>query len=175
MTKTFFKGFLILSILITLVIFLISILQTNNKNSLKLPRKAVYFKLPKIDNLKDSLSLNDLKGKIIILNFWASWCEPCKEEAEELNKIYEHLKDSIILIGINIWDKRENALEFIKNFNLKFLNLYSKDNPISVDYGITGVPETIVIDKQGNIIYHFKGPINEKIISEIISNTLSNK
>lgn len=136
----------------------------------KLIRKAVYFKLPRIDNLSDSLSLDDFKGKIIILNFWASWCEPCKEEANELNKIYTNLKDSIILIGVNIWDRRENALEFIKNYNLKFLNLYSKDNPISVDYGITGVPETVIIDKEGNIIYHFKGPINEKIIKEIIKN-----
>ncbi|MEO0224060.1 MAG: TlpA disulfide reductase family protein [candidate division WOR-3 bacterium] len=170
MTKTLFRIFLFLSILSILIIFFISILQTNKMKDSKLIRKAVNFKLPKIDNLKDSLSLSDFKGKIIILNFWASWCEPCKEEANELNKIYTNFKDSVILIGINIWDRRENALEFIKNYNLKFLNLYSKDNPISVDYGITGVPETIIIDKEGNIIYHFKGPINEKIINEIIKN-----
>lgn len=168
MTKQPFKIFIILSTIIILFVFLIFALQTKKPENSKLIRKPAYFKLPRIDNLNDSLSLDDFKGKIIILNFWASWCEPCKEEANELNKIYDNLKDSVILIGINIWDKRENALKFIRDYNLKFLNLYSKDSPISVDYGITGVPETIIIDKQGNIIHHFKGPINYNLISNIL-------
>ncbi len=159
--------FLIISSIFIISFFFISVYQTYkiNQKLQKIHKKAAYFKLPKIDNLSDSLSLDDFKGKKLILNFWASWCEPCKEETKELNKIYEKLKDSVMVVGINIWDKREKSLEFIKAFDIKFLNLFApRGNPISVNYGITGIPETIVIDENGYIIFHFRGPITYDLI-----------
>ncbi|MEO0151603.1 MAG: redoxin domain-containing protein [candidate division WOR-3 bacterium] len=166
MKRKIFWIFIIISTIFIVLLFLFSVYQTySNKEEKEIVKKASYFKLPKIDNLNDSLSLDDLKGKVVILNFWASWCEPCKEEVKELNKIYESLKDSIMLIGINIWDDRKKALSFIEKYNVKFLNLFaSRGNPISVNYGITGVPETIIVDKEGYIKFHFKGPITYEII-----------
>lgn len=158
--------FLILSTIVILMIFLWSIYQASKvkaERSVQVNRKAIDFKLPKLENLNDSIKLSDFKNKIIILNFWSSWCEPCKEEVNELNKIYEYSGDSIVLIGINIWDKRESALDFVKNYNVKFLNLYAKNISISVDYGVRGVPETIVI-KDGYIKFHFRGPITFDLI-----------
>ncbi|MCS7244923.1 MAG: TlpA family protein disulfide reductase [candidate division WOR-3 bacterium] len=158
--------FFILSTLIISIVFFWSLYQASKvrvEKNLKIDRKAIDFKLPRLENLNDSIKLSDFMNKIVILNFWSSWCEPCKEEVNELNRIYEYSGDSVVLIGINIWDRRESALDFIKNYNVKFLNLYAKGVSVSVDYGIRGVPETIVI-KEGYIKFHFRGPITFDLI-----------
>ncbi len=167
-----FRVFLIVSTIIILAIFFYSLYESAKFKTIevkKVNKKAASFKLPKLDEPNDSISiLESMKDKIIILNFWASWCEPCKAEVNELNKIYEIYKDSVFLIGINVWDRRENALKFVKNYNINFLNLYARGSTITIDYGITGVPETIIIDKDGIIKYHFKGAINFELIKEIL-------
>ncbi len=166
-----FRVFLIFSAIVIFGILFYSLYESTKFKTSQVKefnKRAISFKLPRLDELNDSISLESMRDKIIILNFWASWCEPCKYEVNELNKIYEMYGNKISLIGINIWDKRENALEFVKNYNIKFLNLYARGSTITIDYGITGVPETIIIDKNGIIKYHFKGAINFELIKEIL-------
>ncbi len=128
-------------------------------------RPASYFAMPDVHTGK-VVSLDSLRGKTVVLNFWASWCKPCQEEVQELNRFYQDFGDSVYLLGINVWDTRTKALEFMKEHNIRFPVLHSKNSPITVDYGINGVPETIIVDSSGIIRMHFKGPVTYDILKK---------
>ncbi len=134
-----------------------------------LHRKAPNFKLESIHG-RDSLALNELleSGKIVILNFWSSWCIPCEEEVSHLNDFYRDFKEEVELVGINVWDQRSKALEFMEKHDVIFPVLYAKNSPITVDYGINGVPETVVVDQEGYIRFHFKGPITYGMLKQVL-------
>jgi cytochrome c biogenesis protein CcmG/thiol:disulfide interchange protein DsbE len=112
-------------------------------------QQAPDFTLPDINDNK--LSLSKFKGKIVILNFWATWCPPCKKEIPELNKIYAEYKDKgIEIIGITL-DKPEKVKEFMEKQNIDYPVVIGS-REISKDYGnIVSIPTLFIIDKQGRI------------------------
>jgi len=105
--------------------------------------------------------LSDLKGKVILLNFWATWCDSCKEENPSFQKLIESQKENANFAAVTILynDSAQNALAYMKNNNLRF-NVLMDDRKTSVDYGITGVPETFLISKKGIVTNKIIGPIN---------------
>ena len=112
------------------------------------------------------ISLDSLKGKAVVLNFWSSWCIPCKKETDALNRAkIRYEKDDIVFIGVNIWDDKENALNFMRSYPSDYTNGFDPSNEIHVDYGIQGVPETFFIDKSGNISNRFQGELNDSILN----------
>ena len=111
-----------------------------------------------------------MKGKSIVLNFWSSWCIPCKDETMALNRANIRFKDSdIVFLGINIWDDRDNALNFINSYPSNYTNVYDPSNEIHVDFGIQGVPETFFINKEGIIFNRFQGELNDNILNYFIN------
>ena len=105
------------------------------------------------------LSLDSLKGRPVVLNFWASWCYPaCYEEAPLLESTWrKYKKQGLMMIGVAIQDKEANAREFMRRFNFTFPNGPDPGSKISIDYGVYGVPETFFIDRQGRIAYKHVG------------------
>ncbi len=118
------------------------------------PETLVGTKMPEFSLKKlgsDSmLSSADLEGKAIVLNFWASWCVPCIEEAPDLQAAYaKYEKDDVVVLGVNVQDSEQDALAFAKEYGITYpivrdpsLSLYSK-------LGVRGLPETFFVDKQG--------------------------
>jgi cytochrome c biogenesis protein CcmG/thiol:disulfide interchange protein DsbE len=116
----------------------------------------------------DSLSLEGLKGKPVVLNFWASWCYPaCYEEAPLLEATWRKYKNQgLMMVGVDIQDKEVDGREFMARFNFTFPNGPDPGSKISIDYGVYGVPETFFIDRQGRIAYKQVGALSRDVIEE---------
>lgn len=104
-------------------------------------------------------NLADQRGKIVVVNFWASWCEPCQDETPLLTAAVPQLDDDVVLIGINVWDQQDEAQKFADYYDVNYPVAMDSGGTVAVDYGLTGVPETFVIDAQGKIIARLPGPI----------------
>lgn len=112
-----------------------------------------------------TVSLNDLRGKAVFLNFWASWCLPCRAEAKDLEMAWQKLKDqNMIFIGIALQDTDENSRAFLKEFNVTYPNGIDPSGKIAIDYGVWGIPESFFIDPQGRITYKHVGGIRAAMV-----------
>ncbi len=114
------------------------------------------------------LHLEDLRGKVVLLNFWASWCFPaCYEEAPVLEQAWRAYRDrGLMVVGVDIQDTEAAARQFIDQFKLTFPNGPDPGGKIAIDYGVYGVPETFVIDKQGVIAFKQVGAVTGRMVAE---------
>ncbi|MEK6220893.1 MAG: TlpA family protein disulfide reductase, partial [Chloroflexota bacterium] len=100
----------------------------------------------------NTISLSDLRGKVVILNFWASWCDPCREEAKYLENTWRKFQNQdVFFIGVDYVDIEKNALAYLDEFDITYFNGPDEGTKISQTYNIQGVPETFFIDKNGVI------------------------
>jgi cytochrome c biogenesis protein CcmG, thiol:disulfide interchange protein DsbE len=99
------------------------------------------------------LSIADLKGKAVVVNFWASWCIPCKEETPYLQKVYEKYKNrGLVVLGIDNEDLREDARRFLTRYGVTYPVVYSKGASAAGRWGTRGYPETFFVDRQGRLV-----------------------
>lgn len=135
-------------------------------------REAPEFTL-KLFNGKE-LALSELRGKTVLLNFWASWCMPCRQEARALEQTWQKYKDKdVVFIGVNVWDDNSNALSYMKKYGGEYPHGADPEEEIQVDYGVGGVPETFFIDSAGNITDKYNGPLTEQIIDYFIAKAMN--
>jgi cytochrome c biogenesis protein CcmG/thiol:disulfide interchange protein DsbE len=121
-------------------------------------RAASDFQLVTVDGR--TLSLGAFRGKTVVINFWASWCPPCREEAPILQQFAErHAGGEVVLIGIDVWDAEADARAFVDEFGLTYPNALDRDGVVSIDYGVAGVPETFVVSADGQLLGKFTGPV----------------
>ena len=120
------------------------------------------------------LSLLDLRGKVVVLNFWASWCYPaCYEEAPVLEQGWRGWKDrGVIVVGVDIQDREEAARKFLQQFSISFPNGPDPTGKISVDYGVYGVPETFFIDRAGRIRKKHVGAVTAEVFAREVERLL---
>jgi len=102
--------------------------------------------------------LASLRGRPAIVNFWASWCDPCKEEAPELKRFDESLGDRANLVGVDWGDAADNAREFIARSGWKYPILRDPSQKVGTEYGLSGLPTTFVLDADGDIVRTLQGP-----------------
>src|SRR3972149_311450 len=114
----------------------------------------------------EKLELSNLRGKAVLLNFWASWCIPCKDEAPALGAAWKKFKDKqVVFIGVNVWDDKDSALLYLKQFGGEYENGMDPKGEIAVEYGVGGVPETYFIDTSGKIVNNYTAPFKESTIA----------
>lgn len=112
-----------------------------------------------------TIKLEELRGKVVFLNFWASWCPPCRAEARTLEAAWQSYKDrEVVFLGVNIQDREEDAREFLKEFGITYLNGRDATAKIAIDYGVWGLPETFFIGRDGQITYKQVGALGMPII-----------
>ena len=144
---------------------IIVLLQTNkfSPNLAGKPRfekgaAAPNFTLPDLDG--NMVSLADYKGKVVLLNIWATWCPPCVEEMPSMEKLHQELKDEkFVILAVSIDELGAKAVQpFMKKYKLSFLSLTDTAGTIKNLYQTTGVPESFIIDKNGSIVEEVIGP-----------------
>lgn len=122
----------------------------------------------------ETFNLYEQRGKVVIVNFWASWCVPCRDEAPILQDVWERYKDrGVVLVGVAYLDIEGDALDFIDEFGITYPNGMDRGKVISERYKIEGVPETFIVDQTGEIIEFHAGPAQpgqlEAIIDELLA------
>ena len=129
-------------------------------------------------NEDGELQLTSLRGKAVVLNFWASWCIPCKDEAPYLEQVWRSNRDrGLVVVGLDAKDFRSDARRFARRYGLTFPLVYDGPGDTLGGYGVTGFPETFVIDREGRVVAAFAGAVNgeeERVrLRSAIEDTLS--
>ncbi|MBX3062127.1 MAG: TlpA family protein disulfide reductase [Anaerolineae bacterium] len=118
-------------------------------------------------------SLSAQKGNVVVINFWASWCGPCRSEAADLNAIWDEYKDrGVVMVGVGYLDNESNAIEFLKEFNIEYPTGHDAESRITGMYGVRQVPETFVIDKAGNVAWMIPGPTTAADLRTVLDRLL---
>lgn len=119
-------------------------------------RPAADFRLPSFDGR--TIGLADFPGQLIVLNFWASWCTPCKQEMPNLERTWRAFRDrGVVVLGINVLDDRRDAEAFLDAFQITYPNVYDTEQTRMIAYQVTGLPTTVFIDPQRRIRARFVG------------------
>jgi thiol-disulfide isomerase/thioredoxin len=127
--------------------------------TLRQKEAPVDFTLPFLDGAEKTLSA--YKGKVVFLNFWATWCPPCRGEMPSMENLYQRFRDDgLELLGVDIQEAPGEVQEFMEEFGLSFPAALDRNGRISNDYGIDAIPTTFIIDREGNIILKAVGGRN---------------
>jgi cytochrome c biogenesis protein CcmG, thiol:disulfide interchange protein DsbE len=116
------------------------------------------------------LSLRELRGSPVVLNFWASWCVPCREEAPALERFQRRHGDAdFTVLGIDSRDLSGDGRAFVRRFGLSYPQLRDGDGDAARDFGTTGVPESILVDPTGKVRLLARGPVSEEYLSQEVA------
>ena len=136
--------------------------------------KAPIFEGPDVES-GEPLSSKKYQGKVILVNFWASWCQECKVEHNNLLRLYDEFKDhpEFIMLGINYQDEMPKARAYLKQYGSSFPHVRDVKGALAIDFGVYGVPETFVIDQKGVIRHKWIGPIVGDVYTNLMNNILT--
>ena len=136
-------------------------------------REAPPFTLPTLD-AADSINLTAMRGNVVVVNFWASWCIPCLQEHPILLDAAERYKDrNVRFIGIAYNDKPEDSKRWLAERGQNFPSLIDAGSRTAIDYGISGVPETFILNKQGIVAFKKFGPVTANELRQKVDSLLA--
>jgi len=128
------------------------------------PQQASDFTLPTLDGGAEQ-TLSDYRGQVVVLNFWASWCPPCRDESPLLEDWQRRIAGrGGVVLGIDVQDLTGDAQDFIDEFKLSYPMLKDRDGEVMSDYGVAQLPETFVIDRDGSITAVRRGAVDEEFM-----------
>jgi cytochrome c biogenesis protein CcmG, thiol:disulfide interchange protein DsbE len=147
----------LVALLLALLIWKVA--QGSQKEA-EIGKAAPDFALKRIDR-PGTLQLASLRGKVVVLNFWASWCFPCKEEAPALAAAAKRWGKDVVVLGVDGNDPVGDARAFARKYGLNYPLVHDNRNVTSPKYGLTGLPETFFIDRSGKLVVHVTGQVEE--------------
>ena len=134
-------------------------------------KSAAHFNLDLING--GNLDSSQLRGKIVFLDFWASWCPPCRYEAPDLAEVYlEYRNRPVEFVGVDIWDDKSAAEDYLALFNVPYPNGRDDRGTIAIDYGVRGIPEKFFIGPDGSVLKKFVGPISAGDLRAVLDELL---
>jgi peroxiredoxin len=156
----------LLFVAVTVLVIILSLklndssFKFSNQVAIKDNLPAPDFTFPGLDGKK--VSLSDYKGKVVLVNIWATWCSPCVEEMPSMEKLYRKFKgENFEILAVSIDEPGLKAVApFMKKSNLTFPALIDSEGAIKAVYGITGIPESFIIDQQGILLKKIVGPVD---------------
>lgn len=130
-----------------------------NLQEMKEKSRAPDFSLPNLLEENEKVRLRDFRGKLLMLNFWASWCVPCRDEMPAMERLYRQYRDQgFVILGVNIQDDKKSAVAFVKELKLTFPMAFDPNGEVGRLYGAWGLPATYLIDPNGIALARAWGP-----------------
>jgi cytochrome c biogenesis protein CcmG/thiol:disulfide interchange protein DsbE len=115
------------------------------------------------------LTLAGLRGQVVVLNVWASWCDPCRGEAPILERWYRRLRaDRVTVVGVDTFDASSDARSFIRQLRLSYPMVRDPAGEVKNAYGVTGFPESFVIDRRGRVAALVRGPVDDNFMRSVV-------
>ena len=134
-------------------------------------REALDFSLEGLDG--GMVQLSDNLGKVVMVDFWGSWCSSCRQEAPHLAELYDEYQVlGVEFIGVAIWDFPDDARSYVEEFGLNYPNALDTTGTVAIDYGVVATPEKFFIDREGNIIRKFVGPASSELLRQQLDELL---
>jgi cytochrome c biogenesis protein CcmG, thiol:disulfide interchange protein DsbE len=131
------------------------------------------FTLPELDGTGE-ITLSSLRGNVVVVNFWASWCPPCKDEAPALQDAWERWQDrGVVVLGVDTQDLTADARAFVDEYGITYPNVRDGANTVPGKFGVVAFPETVFIDADGKIAVYRPGPVDAEMIENGIESALA--
>ena len=128
--------------------------------------------LPQLDG-DGTGSLSDYRGRWVLVNFWASWCLPCRDESPALETFYrQHRSQGFTVLGIDTRDLTGDGQDFVEKYGVSYPQLRDGDGDRSRDYGTTGVPESFLVNPKGNLTLIRRGPVDREYLDRFVAPTI---
>ena len=135
---------------------------------------AAPFALPLFWPTSGSFALADRRGSLVLLDFWASWCQPCRDEAPGLERVWRDYQGrGVAFLGINVLDQPNDALGYTREFGLSYPNATDPGGQVAIEYGLAGVPEKFLIGRDGRLLRRFVGPMAEATLRQVLDAALA--
>jgi cytochrome c biogenesis protein CcmG/thiol:disulfide interchange protein DsbE len=130
------------------------------------------FTLPKLAE-PGELSLASFRGKVVIVNFWASWCVPCKQEAQDLEAGYRRWRErGVVVVGVDSEDYAGDGRSFARRYGLTYPLVHEAGDSVKRRYGVSGYPESFFVDRRGSVVHYVIGPLTPETIDQYVRKAL---
>jgi cytochrome c biogenesis protein CcmG/thiol:disulfide interchange protein DsbE len=137
-------------------------------------RAAPSFTLPQLDG--PPVTLAKLRGQVVVINFWASWCTECQVEQTALDQTWQQFQDSgVVVIGVNFQDTVDAARSYVRTDGVTYPVVEDAGSKTALAYGLRGVPETFVVNRSGRIVKHVIGPVDAAALASEINSMLGTR
>jgi cytochrome c biogenesis protein CcmG/thiol:disulfide interchange protein DsbE len=159
----------VVGVVVALVALLAYGLASNDPDQDVAGKQAPELELPRLFG-EGVGSLEDYRGQVVVLNFWASWCEPCREESPLLQRWHERMEPRRgTVLGVDVQDLTGDARDFIDEYDLTYPMLRDGEGETRESFAILGFPETFVIDRRGRIVAVARGPVDDAFMREHVA------
>lgn len=162
------RSFAVFMVVLAVVGLLAYGLLTKGEQALAVGDPIPTAELPTLDG-EGTGSIADYRGDWVFVNVWASWCDPCREEAPALQRFHEHRGQGFTVLGIDSRDVSSDALEFVAEFELTYPQLHDNEGDIPDQLGMTGFPESFLVDPEGNVALLRPGPVTTRYLNETVA------
>jgi cytochrome c biogenesis protein CcmG/thiol:disulfide interchange protein DsbE len=163
-----------LGVVVGLLGLLVWKIVNQDKTEAHLNQPAPAFSLPRLDQTGD-LTLASLKGKAIVLNFWASWCAPCRDEVPVLERAWDrYRRNGVVIVGVDQQDLSSDARKFARKYGMTYPLVRDGPGHVVAKYGLTGVPETFFVGRSGKIVgKHIEGRVSQRELADGIEKAMT--
>jgi peroxiredoxin len=160
------KKYMPILIVAVLLVLAVPVLRSLRTEGISPGERAPDFTLQNFEG--ELVSLTDLRGQVVMLNFWAPWCGPCRDEMPEMQRVYDDLKEKgFTILAVNVNAPRDDARRFIEENGFTF-PVAQEDATVTRKYEVTGIPKTLIIDRQGIIRQVHVGSLKERQLRQMV-------